>query len=71
MQIILYLIKEVTRKALNETNKEIVNNYEASGVACFKLQYFSWSLNQKYESQPKSTISELPIEAGTNQIAKR
>jgi hypothetical protein len=68
MQIILYLIIEVTRIALIGRNNEMVNNHEASVVAGFKRQYFSWWLNQKKESQPTAPISEPPIEAGTNQI---
>jgi hypothetical protein len=46
----------------------MVNNHEAGVVACFKLQYFSWWLNQQKESQPTGPFSETPIEAGTYQI---
>lgn len=67
MQIILFLIKEVTRIALMGRNNEMFNEHEASAVACFKLKYFPWWLNQKNETQPTSLVSELPIETGTNQ----
>jgi len=49
-------------------NNEMVNNHEEIAVACFKLQYFPWWFNQKNESQPAGLVSELRIEAGTNQI---
>jgi hypothetical protein len=71
MQTILYHIIEVTLIALIGRNNEMLNNHEASGVACFNLQYFSWWLNQKKESQPTGPVSELPIEAGTNQIRRQ
>jgi len=68
VQIILYLIIDVTRITLIGRNNEMVNNHDASAVVCFKLQYLPWWLNQKNESQLTGLVSVLPIEAGTNQI---
>jgi len=39
VQIILYLIIDVTRITLIGRNNEMVNNHDASAVVCFKLQY--------------------------------
>jgi hypothetical protein len=56
MQIILHLIIEVTRIVLIGRNNEMVNNHEASRVACLSYSTFldgltrRRNLNQKVQS---------------------
>ena len=71
MRNILYVSTEVRRIALIGKNNEKLTSHEASVVAHFKLQYFSWRLNQKKEPKPTDPICEPPIEAETNQTRSK